>query len=149
MVTIALMMTVSGVLLGAFGSVQRSEAFVSGRARSLDELRLSMALITKDARQASSVEGSTANRLEMETYVLGAETTVVFEASGTTLTRQEGARAPVAIQENLASTALFSFQPSSEYPEVVTITLVVHPPDLPDTDVTISSEVRLRNRGSA
>lgn len=149
LVTIALMTIVGGVLLGALGSVQRSEAFVSGRAKSLDELRLTMARITKDARQASSVLGSTPDRLEMETYVLGVETTVAYQASGTTLTRQEGSGEPVLIQEHLSSNDLFAFQPSAEHPGVVTITLIVHPPDRPDTDVTVRSEVRMRNRGSA
>lgn len=145
----SLLLVVSAVLLGTFGSVQRSEAFVSGRAASLDEMRLTMARVTKDARQASSVTASDPTRLEMDTYVLGVATHVVYQATGATLTRQEGAGAASVIQDHLDSTAVFAYQPSVEFPEVVTITLVVRPPDQPDTTVTVSSEVRLRNRGSS
>lgn len=148
-VTIALLLVVSGTLLGAWSSMQRSEAFVSGRAATLDEMRITMNGLTKDVRQAYNVTSATADRLEIDTYRLGEPVHVVYAASGTSLTRDDDHAGPFEIQPGLSSTTVFEYLPSSASPEVVTITLSVVPPDEPETVVTVTSEVRLRNRGSA
>jgi hypothetical protein len=142
----ALLALVLGAFLGAFSSVQRSEAYAAGRAESLDDVRTSMARMTRDIRQGVSFVGTpTASHLAIATYVKGVADNVVYDATGTSLTRTVGTAPPVVLQDRLASTAVFQFAPSTQHPELVTITLTVIPPKAPDTTVTIDSEVRLRN----
>jgi len=149
-VTIGLILVVLGTLLGAYDSAARSEAFVQDRAATLDEMRVTMDRVTRDARQASAVlAGSGPDRLAVETYVLGAPTTVVFAVSGDTLTRQVGNESPSVMQRHLASSAVFSYAPSVDSAQVVTVTLAVRPPARPQNVVTISSEVSFRNEGAA
>jgi Tfp pilus assembly protein PilW len=142
----ALLLVVVGAFLAAFVSVQKSEAYVSGRSEALDDMRLTMARMTRDLRQGTVIAPtSSASHLEVTTYVRGSEQPVVYDASGTSLTRQVASAAEVELQGGLGSTAIFSYEPSAENAEVVTITLTVVPPSAPDTTVTIDSEVRLRN----
>lgn len=143
----ALLLVVTGTILLAYESTQRSEAFVRGRTATLDEMRITMNRMTKDARQASAVDtSSTGSRLEMDTYILGEPATVVYAVAGTALTRQVGNEPATVLQENLASPAIFGYVPSVAATEVVTMTMLVHPPDQPDTTVSLTSEARLRNR---
>jgi hypothetical protein len=53
------------------------------------------------------------------------------------------------LQHGLASTDVFQYSPSTDAPQVVTITLAVVPANAPDTTVTLDSEVRLRNLAEA
>jgi hypothetical protein len=133
-------------LLTAFVSVQKSDAYVDGRSKALDDMRFSMARMTRDIRQGVTVEPtSTASRLAVTTYVGGVQQPVVFDASGSALTRQVGSEPAVELQAGLASSDVFQYAPGVAGAEVVTITLSVIPPNAPDTTVTIDSEVRLRN----
>jgi len=144
--TSSLLLIVVAAFLAAFVSVQRSEAYVSGRAEALDGMRLTMARMTRDLRQGSAVApASTASHLVVTTYVDGAQQQVVYDATGSSLTRQQGSAAAVELQDDLASTAIFEYAPNSGAAEVITIRLSVVPPSAPDTTVTIDSEVRLRN----
>jgi hypothetical protein len=142
----ALLLVVVGAFLAAFVSVQKSEVYVSGRSEALDEMRLTMARMTRDLRQGTVVAPtSSASHLAVTTYVNGSQQEVVYDASGSSLTRQVGSAAAAEMQSGIASTDIFSYAPSAEAAEVVTITLTVVPPSAPDTTVTIDSEVRLRN----
>lgn len=142
----ALLLLIVAATLSVFLGVQRSENFVSDRAKALDDLRLTMGRISKDVRQAESVAAtSTASRLDVVTFVSGNRSTVVYEASGTELTKTVDGGAPVVILENLASTSLFLYTPSVDDAKVVTVTLQVEPPARPETIVQLSSEIRLRN----
>ena len=142
----ALLLVVVGAFLAAFVSVQKSEAYVSGRAEALDDMRLTMARMTRDLRQGTAVaSASTPSHLAVTTYVDGTLQQVVYDATGTSLTRQVGSSSAVELQGGLSSTAIFEYAPSAEAAEVITITLTVVPPSAPDTTVTIDSEVRLRN----
>jgi hypothetical protein len=72
---------------------------------------------------------------------------VVYTASGTTLTRQVGTAAATTQQTGLASTALFSFNDlTMANVQLVTINLLVNPVRTPNTTVTMTTSVRLRNR---
>ena len=85
----------------------------------------------------------------MDTYVEGTLSRVVYTASGDLMTRSvDGGPAEVLI-EQLFTTTVFEFEPSADSAEVVTITLVVEPETSPDTTIELTSEVRMRNRGSS
>lgn len=145
-----LLLVVVGSLLTVFESVQRTQMFAQERSQTLDDMRLALDRITKETRQASSVAAtSTASVLDMQTYVNGTPTHVVYEASGSALTRADAGGSPVPILSNLNSTAVFTYAPAVDGAQVVTITLNVHPARRPDTVVSLTSEVRLRNEGTS
>lgn len=148
-VAIGLLLVVTGTILGTWSSTQRSEAFVRGRAATLDEMRNAMNGLTKEVRQTYNVRSAAPDRLEVDTYRSGVPAHIVYTAAGTSLTREVDGGGAQEIQSGLSSTAIFEYLPSSTSPEVVTITLAVVPPDEPDAIVTVTSEVRLRNRGSS
>jgi len=149
-ITVALLGVVLGALLTVFESVQRSAAFVQNRSEALDSMRVVVDEMTKEIRQATSVSpSSTASMIDMNTYVLGISKHIVYQASGSTLTRSVQGGAAVAVQTRLTSTDLFTYTDSVSNVELVALTLSVNPLNRPDTTLVLTSEVRLRNRGSA
>ena len=140
-ITVALLAIVCGILFEALGSSQRSESFARDRSAALDALQATMARVTKDARQATALgPTSSDSRLDVETFVDGSPANVVYQISGTTLTRSINGGAEIILMTNLASPSLFTYEPS-----VVTILLQATPKHSPDTTVHLTSEVRLRN----
>lgn len=149
-VVMGILVLVVGVMLDALGGAQRSERFASDRTEALDNMRTAIARFTKDVRQSDGVdENATASSFEMDTYVEGVYSHVVYTASGDQLTRTvDGGPAEVLIKQ-LFTSSVFEFEPSADSAEVVTITLVVEPETSPDTTIELTSEVRMRNRGSS
>jgi type II secretory pathway pseudopilin PulG len=149
-VVMGILLLVVGVMLDALGGAQRSERYAADRTEALDNMRSAIARFTKDVRQADGVdEGATASTFSMDTYVGGVYSHVLYTATGDRLTRSiDGGPAEVLI-EQLFTTTVFEFEPSAESAEVVTITLVVEPETSPDTTIELTSEVRMRNRGSS
>jgi prepilin-type N-terminal cleavage/methylation domain-containing protein len=148
MIVSALFLLVMGIVFSMLVSAQRSEAFENGRGQALDDMTVTMDRLTKDLRQATSVIGTpTASHIEMMTYDNGALQDVVYDASGTTLTRTEAGLRSIQ-QKGLANTAVFDYVPSTTTPQDVQIALIVAPPNLPSTTVTLDGEVHLRNLGS-
>ncbi len=145
--TVALLGVVLGGLLTVFESVQRSATFVQERSETLDEMRIALDQMTKEIRQAQEVETtSTASRLEMTTYILGVQKTVVYEVTGTSLSKRVDGGGVVPIQTHVASTNLFSYTvDSAGVIQLVSLDLQVHPQRRPDTTVVLTSEARLRN----
>lgn len=142
----ALLLVVSGMLLTTLARFGTSEDFVRDRAQALDDLQLAMARLTKDARQAISVDpSSSASVLTVRTYVAGTPTTVSYSISGGRLTRSADSVTTV-LAHGLTNAAAFGYEPSTAAAEVVTVTLEVHPRNRPDNDVRVVSEVRLRNQ---
>jgi prepilin-type N-terminal cleavage/methylation domain-containing protein len=149
-ITVALLGIVLGSLLTVFESVQRSAAFVQNRSETLDSMRLVVDAMTKEIRQATNVAASsTASRLEMDTYVLGVTKNIVYQATGTTLTKKVGTDPAVTVQTRLTSTDLFTYTDSVSSVELVALTLEVNPLNRPETTLVLTSEARLRNKGSA
>jgi hypothetical protein len=109
-----------------------------------------MEQMTKEIRQADDVRaGSTASRLDIDTYLNGVATHVTYVASGTTLTRNaNGTTLPLL--DRLSTTSLFSYDPAVESPSVITITLQTSPQyfKTDSTVITLTSEIKLRNGGS-
>ena len=50
------------------------------------------------------------------------------------------------MHEELTQDAIFTYEPDADAPDTVKIELVVKPSNLPDTRITLSSEIELRNR---
>ncbi len=149
-VVMGILLLVVGVMLDSLSGAQRSERYAADRTEALDNMRNAIARFTKDVRQADGVdEGATASSFSMDTYVEGTLSHVVYTASGDQMTRSvDGGPAEVLI-EQLFTATVFEFEPSADSAEVVTITLVVEPETSPDTTIELTSEVRMRNRGSA
>ena len=145
-IVIAILMLVIASILSQLTSAQRSESFAEDRSAALDETRASMARMTKDLRQATSIDpASTATNVWMTTYVRSTLTTVTYTISGTNLLRTVGTNPSEILQKDLASTSIFTYEPSVTDAEVVSILLEVQPEHSPQTSVQMTSEVRLRN----
>jgi prepilin-type N-terminal cleavage/methylation domain-containing protein len=145
-ITVSLLAIVLGVFADALVSSQRSESFTEDRSQTLDALQTTMARVTKDTRQATSIDSpSSPSLLAMHTDVNGVATTVSYQISGTVLTRSVGGGAAIVLVPNLASPSLFTYEPSSTNAQVVTILLQATPKNSPNTTVHLTSEVRLRN----
>ena len=145
-ITVSLLAIVLGVFSSALVSSQRAESFAEDRGAALDSLQTTMARITKDVRQAASIDPtSTASLLTIPTYVDGVAATVRYQITGTRLTRSINGAAAVLLIPNLASPSLFSYEPSPANAKVVTILLQATPKNSPNTTVQLTSEVRLRN----
>jgi hypothetical protein len=147
---------VSGILVQTLLSVTASEAFHENRTQTLDTMRLTINRMTRELRQATEVDAaSTSARLVFKGYVgpfasgtTPTTTTVVYVASGTTLTRQVGSGTPVVVQRDLASTSIFTYVDAPPVPgaQWVKLLLQVKPRRAPDTTLVLDSEVNLRNR---
>lgn len=143
----SLLLLVMASMMTFFAGMQRNTAKQEQRAHAADAIRGAIERVAKDVRQAEDVNtGSGASLLSVDTYVDGVETTVVYSASGGTLTRTIGANAQ-PILGNLASTAVFTYTPSVTSPTLIQISISAYPyPVDTTTTVTITSDVRLRNR---
>lgn len=146
-VVTALLSLVIVVVLNALWHTQRSEAYSRGRTVALDEMRTAINRMSKDLRQTSRIVGTpTASRLEVETFVAETPATVVYEASGSGLTRTVSAGTVEIVQNELVSTNVFTYEPDADTATIVKIDLQVKPSNLPDTVLTLSTELDLRNK---
>lgn len=137
---------VMGTLLAVFASAQRTQSFATNRSETLDEMRLTMDQMTKDIRQATAISNTSGpSRIEMDTYVLGVTEHVIYEATGTSLTRSIGSSTGITLQTRLTTTSVFTYTPAVSGAQVVMITLRVAPRNAPETVLELISEVRLRN----
>lgn len=143
----ALLLLVMGSMMTFFSAIQRTTAKQEQRAHGSDELRGAMERVVKDVRQVESVNGgSSASVLNVATYVNGVATTIVYTASGTTLTRRVGATTQTILTD-LASTALFTYKPLLAAPTLIGVTISVRPyASDATTTISLTSDVRLRNR---
>lgn len=151
-VSSAIVAIVIAVGLTSFIAAQRNQSYVSARTSALDSLRVSMQMLTKEVRQAVSIDPtSVGTSITMKTYVTGTSQPVQvrYYVNGTTLYRQQGTNASRGIQDRLASTQVFTYTPGVVGAQIVIVNLKVHPRHAPDTVVQLTSEVRLRNRGRA
>ncbi|MGH2830089.1 MAG: hypothetical protein ACRDJM_06355 [Actinomycetota bacterium] len=148
-VTVAVVASVLAAVLASLVSAQRSQTYVSARASALDSLRIAMNVLTKEVRQAVSVDPtSTPSEIIMYTYLTGQSDPqlVRYTASAGTLTREEAGIERVVLSR-LASTVIFSYTPTPGAAQVVKVDLQVNPLHAPDTTVRLVSDIRLRNRG--
>jgi hypothetical protein len=151
MMVCVLLMIVMIAILTAFGVIQTASVRESARSEESDQVRLAMERLSKEVRQAIDVRaGSSTSFLDIDTYVNGEETHISYTASGTTLTRTVDAQTTTML-ERLLTTNVFAYDPDVTDPSVVTITLDTKPEFYKNDNasITLTSEVKLRNGGSA
>ena len=146
-VVISLLGLVLAVVLSAMESAQRSEHYARGRVTSLDALQNSLDRMSKDLRQAISVDPtSTASMIDVQTYIDGVQHRVVYSIDGTgNLTRALDGGAAVVYQPGVLDPNIFSYLPSSANAESVQIDLSLRPESLPEAQITVQGEVEFRN----
>ena len=144
-------MIVMGAILTSFEVVQKASVRESSRSEETDRVRLAMEQMTKEVRQAADIRaGSSASFLDLDTYINGVAIHVSYTASGTTLKRSANG-VTLTLLERLSTTSIFTYDPSVTAPSVVTITLQDSPQyfKTDSTLITLTSEVKIRNGGSA
>lgn len=145
--TTSILMVVIVSLLGVFVSTQRSQAYVTDRAATLDDLRLAMDRLTKELRQATVIQaGATATAISVRTFVGGNDEAVTWQVSGGTLRRSDEWGGNVPVLTPITNTDVFTYSPSAAQPLVVTVRLQTRPRSSPDVLMELTSEIRLRNR---
>jgi hypothetical protein len=152
-ITCALLLIVLGVIYAALDGVMKSEAYSSDRTTALDDMRITLNRMTRELRQASAVDepASTASRIEFDSYGGGASRHVVYQVSGTDLTRSVNGGSAVTVLRGLAAPQIFTYVSAPPVPgaQWVRINLQVHPERTPETVLVLDSEVNLRNRTGA
>jgi hypothetical protein len=147
------LLVVLGVIYAALDSALTSEAFSTDRTAALDDMRVTLNQMTRELRQATAVDEptSTSSRVAFDTYGDGAPRHVVYEVSGTDLTRSVNGGSAVTVLRRLATPQIFTYVSAPPVPgaQWVRINLQVHPRRTPDTVLVLDSEVNLRNRTGA
>lgn len=151
MITSAILLVVLVATLQSLESVSSAQAFQANRSTTLDDMRGVLNRMTKDLRQASTVNesASTASTITFSTAINGTSTQIVYTASGTTLTRKVGAGNAFTVLSHLASTSIFTYVSASSGVQWVEMSLQVTPARLPTTTLVLDSQVNLRNRTTA
>ncbi len=145
-VVMAILSIVLLVLGQTLWHVQRTESYTRGRTEALDDMRAALTRMTKDLRQTSNINAATATHLDVDTYVDGAAATVVYDLSGGTLTRQVNGGSSATLVTEVTGATVFTYTPDATTANIVTIELVTTPSNLPETTLTLESEIELRNR---
>jgi hypothetical protein len=144
---------VLGVIYASFDGVMKSEAYSSDRTSALDDMRLALNRMTRELRQASAVNEpvSTSSRIEFDSYGGGASRHVVYQVTGTDLTRSVNGGSATTVLRRVVSPDVFVYVDAPPVPgaQWVRINLQVHPRRTPDTVLVLDSEVNLRNRTGA
>jgi prepilin-type N-terminal cleavage/methylation domain-containing protein len=148
MVVTVLLTIVIVATLSTMWSIQRSETYTRGRTAAMDNMRISLNRMSKDLRQAGDFNATpTSNHVDVDTYVDGVAHRVVYDVNAGTLTRQLDGGDAVIMHKELTEDDIFHYpEDDLETPDTVLIEMVVKPSNLPDTRLTLSSEVQLRNR---
>jgi hypothetical protein len=153
MIACGLLLLVLGVIFDSLDNVVKAESYTSDRTTSLDAMRLTLNRMTREIRQASSVDATISgpSYIAFDTYSGGGTRHVVYSAAGTILTRQVNAGNPISILTGLASPSLFTYVTAPPVPgaQWVQINLQVRPQRSPDTILVLDSEINLRNRTGA
>ncbi len=149
----AILLLVSSALMSSFESVARREHVVTDRVTTMDDMRAMVAITSREVRQATAVSAaSTASRLEFDSYLKAADsatTHVIYIATGTTLTRQQGSGPTVTVMKGLTTTSVFTYNDSTMVNvQVVGLKLSVRPSSSPDTILVLDTDLRLRNRSA-
>lgn len=139
--------------MSSFESVAKREHVVTDRVTTLDNMRAVMAITSREVRQATAVtNASTSSRLEFDSYLNSADPTtthVVYVASGSTLTRQQGSGPTVTVMKGLTSTAVFTYNDATMVNvQVVGVKLSIMPASSPGTVLVLDTDLRLRNRSA-
>lgn len=152
-VVMGLLLVVMGSILSAYMTGVRTEKAAEVRDVALEELRYSMARLTKDVRQAVSIEASSStSRLAIQTLINGVQHRVVFEVVGTELRRTVGTGSPVPIARRVVRSDVFCYDAPTcaaaspiEGIELVRLSLEVKPSQATAPPMVLATDVQLRN----
>jgi prepilin-type N-terminal cleavage/methylation domain-containing protein len=148
LMVIALLSIVIIVITDALVGVQKSESFSRGRSQALDDMRVAVNRMTKGLRQAYAVTPTpTASHIEFDTFRNGNPAHIIYDLTSGTLTQKIGSAPAATLIKGVTSTTLFTYSPTANVPQVVSIAMAVAPPNLPSTTVELDADVRLRNLG--
>ena len=123
------------------------------RHEALLDLREAMTRITKDVRQALSIDpASDRTRLDMRTIVAGVERRVVYRLTGATVTRAVDGGGAALLAEKVTSTQIFCFDPPDcvltappEDPSAVRVDIALEPEVFSRGPINLATDVELRN----
>ncbi len=140
-------------VLSLLDSGTKTERANQARHVALVDLRTAMTRITKDVRQALSLDpSSTRTKLDMETIVAGIEHRIVFELTAGTLTRALDGGAPAPLARKVSSTQIFCYDPPDctltappEDPSAVRVDIALEPEVFSGGPITLATDVDLRN----
>lgn len=151
----ALLLLIGAATLTVLESGVRTHRGQRVRATTLEDQRTAMERMTKEIRQALSVEAaSTRSELRMRTLVDGAEHDVTYDVVSGVLRRAQDGGTPVPLVSGVASAEIFCFDPpecllsspASSTPNLVRISLSVRPDTQGAPAVPLETDVHLRNQ---
>ena len=149
-----------GATLSVLENVMSSASFSQQRGEAMDQVRLALDSMTKEIRQTTMVRPSTASNLDIDTYVGGVPTKVVYSVSGSIppyiLYRTQGSGSSQVVAR-LKTPNVFNYYyagsqtPATTAPGTAPLTqiMITFPLGLthPATDIVLSSAIQLRNQG--
>ena len=144
MVTAAVMAVVVASVMGVWLRGQSESQTVYSRRNDLNDMRISMQLMTKDLRQVSAVHTNTASTLDVDTYINGVKHRIAYTASGTNLNRSVDGATAQRMLSNLADTNVFTYSFVATTLHQVTILLTVNTSSHEGT-LNLQSQVETRN----
>ena len=149
----ALVLVVIGATLTSLQTVTNAQALQTDRSTALASMRATLNRMTKELRQASSVDTSTssASVMAFTTYLESVQHTITYRASGTQLTRAIDGGTAVPVLKNLSSTQIFSTITGGTAQDIqwIGIQLRVLASKGVDSVLALDTEVNLRNRTAA
>ncbi|MEX0873746.1 MAG: prepilin-type N-terminal cleavage/methylation domain-containing protein [Actinomycetota bacterium] len=153
MVATAIFMILLLPVLSLLDSGTRTERANQVRHDALVDLRGAMTRITKDVRQALSIDpASSKTKLDMTTIVGGVDRRVIYQLSGGTLTRSIDGGTPGPLAERVTSTEVFCYDPPDctltappADPSSVRVAIALEPVVFSGGPLTLATDVELRN----
>ncbi|HVE93020.1 MAG TPA: hypothetical protein VNE62_12090 [Actinomycetota bacterium] len=157
-IELAIAVAILSVLIaGVFGFLTNTlgdQAAQQSRAEAQDDLRSTMARLSKAVRQATSVDpSSTTSRLQMKTIIAGVEQQVTYTAAGTELKRRIGSGSDSTVAKGLLSPGVFCYDPpaciatgpGTLHLTILRLTLIVQPSDDEARPLRLATDIQFRN----
>lgn len=150
----ALLVLIVAASLTVLESGAQTERGQRVRAETLEDQRIGMERMTKEIRQALSIEtASTRSALHMETLVGGVEHDVTYEVTGGVLRRTLDGGTAVPLVSGVVSDEVFCYDPpdcllsspDSSSPKLIEVALEVEPDSSGAPSVLLKTDVHLRN----
>jgi Tfp pilus assembly protein PilE len=163
MIASGLFMLLTGAVLAALDSGVRTERISQARQEALADMRNAMTRMTKELRQAVSVNpASTATALDMQTLIGGDQHRVIYEVAGASphavLQRSVDSAAPIVLATRIVAPTAFCYQyddtatppclrstPDPATLSSVRISLTLDPVIFSAGSVTLATDIELRN----
>lgn len=151
----ALLALIGAASLTVLESGASTERGQRARAESIEDQRIGVERMTKEIRQALSVDtGSTRSTLHMETLVGGVEHDVTYDVVDGALHRTLDGGAAVPLVSGVVSDEVFCYDPpdcllsspDSTSPQLVQVSLEVQPDTQGAPAIVLETDVHLRNR---